>query len=373
MVGIAVAGLCLLEAVLSLAFYIDDRMTWKAPDTRFEADTYNHAPWAFDYYQEYASIATNWQPYVYWRRAPYRGRFINVNERGLRATTPAAPEPGAVKIFMFGGSTMWGTGARDAFTIPSLVARELRQRGVIADVTNFGESGYVSTQSVLALEHELRQGHRPDLVVVYDGINDTYSAYQQGVAGWPQNEDNRARDFNPSLADRVRRVAKDLGVKSQTRRFLLHFTPARNASSAARPEIARPAADDRLAQEVIRIFSINMEMIRTLGRQYGFDSVLYWQPTILDKPHLTAYEQAYRTEMKPMEPFFARTYDIIRRGSFEKTHGLHDLSPVFATTEAPVFLDSFHLGETGNELIAKAMLPDILRTITARAGQAVKN
>jgi hypothetical protein len=56
--------------------------------------------------------------------------------------------------------------------------------------------GWVSTQSVIMLLRQLQHGNIPDVVVFYDGVNDTYAAYQQGFAGWPQNELNRVTEFN---------------------------------------------------------------------------------------------------------------------------------------------------------------------------------
>ncbi len=44
-----------------------------------------------------------------------------------------------------------GLGARDAFTIPSLVAHEALN-GPHAQVTNFGRDCYVSSQEVILLE-----------------------------------------------------------------------------------------------------------------------------------------------------------------------------------------------------------------------------
>ncbi|MER3445854.1 MAG: hypothetical protein C4291_03015 [Candidatus Dadabacteria bacterium] len=79
---------------------------------------------------------------------------------------------------MFGGSTMWGTEARDDFTIPSILSKKLWRRGIRCDIVNFSGSGYVSTQEVIALLIELQRGNIPNLVIFYDGINDTYSAYQ---------------------------------------------------------------------------------------------------------------------------------------------------------------------------------------------------
>lgn len=76
-------------------------------------------------------------------------------------------------------------------TIPSYLAK------YGYDVTNYGETGYVSMQELILLIQELKTG-KPDIVIFYDGFNDTFSAYQQGVAGLPMNEFNREKEFNLS-------------------------------------------------------------------------------------------------------------------------------------------------------------------------------
>ena len=43
---------------------------------------------------------------------------------------------------------------------------------------------------------ELQQGYRPDLVLFYDGVNDTTSALLEGEATVTTNEINRVREFN---------------------------------------------------------------------------------------------------------------------------------------------------------------------------------
>ena len=61
---------------------------------------------------------------------------------------------------MLGGSSLWGFGARDDQTIPSLLARRLHDRGVQVEVKNLSDLGYVSTQEVIGLLREL-QGRLP--------------------------------------------------------------------------------------------------------------------------------------------------------------------------------------------------------------------
>ena len=301
---------------------------------------------------------------------------INVDDDGLRVTTPISSEPSALKIFMFGGSTLWGTGVRDGFTIPSLVARDLQRNGVLATVTNFGETGYVSTQERIALERELIRGRRPDLVIFYDGINDTYTAFQQRVAGLPQNEYNRVREFNLLTSNRrpdlVQNALRDVLRGLSIKRFLDQLRPMLGAGPGARSSVSEAvplgssAPDEALARQILQIYAGNLEIAKTLGRHYDFDLLPYWQPTVLDKPQLTPYESACRTEMAPMEPLYRRTYDLVRKGHFEKTYGLRDVSLVFAETRIPVFVDFFHLDETGNEMVAKIIVADVLKQIAQR-------
>ena len=238
-------------------------------DWRARADTYTDPSWVEAYYREFRrSDVLRWRPYVYWRKKPYRGQYINVDSSGLRITPgPTSPHRGsgrALRIFMFGGSTLWGTGARDAFTIPAVVASDLRRSGLSVEVSNFGQSGYVSTQSLVALLLELRAGRRPDVVVFYDGINDTFSAFAQQRIGLPQNEKNRSADFNlsqASVARLGRLVLRDVANRSATvqlaRRVLRR--------SAGGDSLWRPSNPDSLATLVVTTYLSNLEVLRALS------------------------------------------------------------------------------------------------------------
>ncbi|MEZ5083948.1 MAG: SGNH/GDSL hydrolase family protein, partial [Bacteroidales bacterium] len=190
----------LLFIVVEISFRIYFQFK-PATDSRIEADCYQNTVWVEKYYHELAACnVSEWKPYVYWQRKPFEGEFININDQGYRQTVikpfPFEQKQNTLKLFFFGGSTMWGSGVRDKFTIPSLVGNELAKNKFSADITNLGESGYVSMQEVVKLNLELKKGNIPDIVVFYDGANDIFSSLQSGVAGIPQNENNRLKEFN---------------------------------------------------------------------------------------------------------------------------------------------------------------------------------
>src|SRR5262249_55880433 len=153
--------------------------------------------------RELEMLSDRWEPYVYFRERPLAGQTINISAEGLRATWtapavtgPAGAQTRPFKLLLLGGSSLWGFGARDDHTIPSLLARALHDRGEAVEIRNLAEIGYVSTQELIALVRELQAGYRPDLVLFYDGVNDTTSALLEGEAGVSTNEVNRRREFN---------------------------------------------------------------------------------------------------------------------------------------------------------------------------------
>ncbi|MDQ3907575.1 MAG: SGNH/GDSL hydrolase family protein, partial [Acidobacteriota bacterium] len=373
---------CLLEGGLSLAFFVKDRLSAPAPDQRAVADTYSDPTWVNNYQEEFnRSKVAQWRPYVYWRRMPYRGSYINVDADGIRLTAStevAGTESRTpLKVFMFGGSTMWGTGARDAYTIPSVVERELRQRGVAAEVVNFGESGYVSTQEVITLLLQLQKGRLPDIVIFYDGVNDLYSAYQQRTAGLPQNEFNREREFDLSQPDKFRQRTsidlRDAATKSSTVRLangLLRKAGVRRATTASDySPLDSPAPEsEALARDVIAAYKGNMEVVKALGEHYHFKYFFYWQPTIFQKTRLTAYEAGQQAQAQDLGRFVGLTYAAMRQSGLAdaRENSFRDLSLIFADAGEPLYIDWCHLGESGNEVVAKSMASDILDLTAGR-------
>ena len=378
-IGIALLLFGLLEGVLSLGVLIEDRLGQRQPsipDWRVDADAYPDRSWVTKYYAEFrASDGVRWWPYVYWRRHPYRGEYINVDRTGLRhmsvSTATGADSSGSIKIFMFGGSALWGTGARDEFTIPSVLARELANHGIPAEVTNFGESGYVSTQEVIALLLRLQAGDIPDIVLFYDGVNDTYSAYQQHAAGLPQNEFKRVSEFNlPSDFSRLRAMAlRSVTDSLATVQMLTSLLQRVGLPLGPRRQALTELAADHPAGAagVAAVYFGNVELVKALGEHYGFKHRFYWQPTIFQKTSLTGYEQSENRKANDFASFFRDAYAAVRqrRQTGAADSAFRDLSLVFADMRQPVFLDWVHIGEAGNEAIARIMATDVVN-LTSR-------
>lgn len=358
-----------------LRFVLNDDKTGEtnapgiASDRRIAAEVYEAVDWAAGYWQEFKqSDRTRWEPYVYWRRPAFTGDHININSAGIRRTwNQAGADAGALTVLVFGGSTVWGTGTPDDHTIPSFISKQLADRGVKANVINLGESGYVSTQGAILLLRMLQRGDRPDVVVFYDGVNDTYSAYQQNTPGIPLNEFNRRKEFNllkqiemitPTIVARkldrlstmklVNVVRRKFGREAYAPR---EFDPGHKIQSPrGEPENAARAADTYLA---------NISAIRALGETFGFETLFYLQPTLYTKHEKSKHEaREYRMAAKA-EHFFGTAYAAIR-ARLEDHEDARDISGIFDDKPAPVFIDWCHIGSEGNRIVGETITADIL-------------
>ena len=107
----------------------------------------------------------------------------NVNITGFeRKSVPDAfinkVSADTIDIYFFGGNTMFGQNIADSETIPSRFISAYREENPSRSVRvkNFGVPHYYSKQELMLLTSLLFDGHRPDIVIFLDGLNDFYPA-----------------------------------------------------------------------------------------------------------------------------------------------------------------------------------------------------
>jgi len=112
-------------------------------------------------------------------RAVYDPYTLFLQTPAVRPTAGNSISPDTSKnrtIWMFGGSTMRGATDDDSRTIPSFLAKYLNEGGrdLHFEVVNFGTNSFNSLLEIKYLEKALiEKVPRPDLIVFYDGANDT--------------------------------------------------------------------------------------------------------------------------------------------------------------------------------------------------------
>jgi len=333
---------------------------WMYSDALTGTDTV----WLKEFVDEFCrSYTARWTSYLYFRREPFSGRHINVDSSGQRCTPQFGEDQGDERrnprAFLLGGSTMWGTGARDSNTIPAALARLIASKSGERRlrVLNLGESGYVNTQALLALELELRGGNVPDDVILYDGVNDIFSAYQNNEAGLPQNEQNRVLEFN--LLQNGERM-RELGIRDIWNRTVTGGVVAtlRDLISDSPPP---PRMRAHLAEDIVRLYRGNLDILGALSRHYGFRYRAYWQPVVFSKRDPSPYEQKQSDKMEYVRPIYLEVYRRVAADSALLANPcFHNLSGIFDGA-GPVYLDFCHITERGNGIIARQMYEDLYR------------
>ncbi|MEW5820732.1 MAG: SGNH/GDSL hydrolase family protein [Cyanobacteriota bacterium] len=348
--------------------FISDNESYKQVDKYNNLKTYCYSgsQWVDEYLTELYNCSKDlkWVSYVYWRRQKVSGKHINIDKYGHRKTWKSDTKISnpvnqkEIKIFLLGGSTMWGEWARDDYTIPSELAKLLYNNRIKARVINLSESGYNSTQELIVLVNEIQKGNIPDIVIFYDGINDTFSAIQSNKAGIPLNESNREKAFEleKNIYNLTTEYYKNLIKQLSIYKLIL----------VIKSKLVRPQSPDKfiyentLSDEVVKTYSSNVNIIENISNRYNFKLLFYWQPIIFRKDKLTTYEKIKAKDDYRFEKFYKSVYEAVDKSKvLNSNQNFYNLSKIFINKENTVFIDVCHVTEEGNLIIAEKMYLDI--------------
>ena len=324
---------------------------------------YTEQDWSSVYWKEFklASKKT-YSPYVIWRSTPFEGTLINIDPSGFRHTPAAECGSEAYKVYVFGGSAIWGWGAPDWSTIPALLQLELQSKlGAPICVMNYGENAYVSTQGLIHLILLLESGDVPDAVIFYDGVNDILAASQSGMPIAHQNLSEISSLFEDPQAPIIRFFESSSSY--QVLQMMLSQIPISIEKEATKFQYD----PDLLSDQVAETYLNNYEIVSSLSDKYHFDFYFFWQPHILiGNKRLSSEEQNMITGLNwvlnldtPLVELFQKTYKKIEAETLNYEH-LYYLGNVFDLVEESLWIDTWgHATTEGNQIVTQ----DLIRVI----------
>ena len=184
---------------------------------------YENFLWAAKHFEELGEVRAEYRSYYGWRRLPFDGITVHIDSNGIRKTikTSFESENAPITIFL-GGSTIWGSGSSDEFTIPSLFSLKLDGK---YNVINYGETAYCAYQEYQFLQLQIIKGINPQLVISYDGVNNSpafienYShmrdkQFKSLINGADRPKVNKLYLFKPTL-DIISKIKNRFFFKSQ--------------------------------------------------------------------------------------------------------------------------------------------------------------
>jgi hypothetical protein len=316
--------------------------------------------------QEYmGNIGFEYEPWVQFRHTEVHGAFLNTDSHGFRKSKePQKREGTPLKVYVFGGSTTFGYGVPDDYTIPSYIQTIMEQRYPDRPVLvrNFGQGYYYSSQEMFLLLTLIKDGDIPDCVVFIDGINDTPQLGQ--------------RCDEPLFTPTVRELWNSKrGVSAQTantqrgpsRIPMIRFAnsllewmspekitqPSSDAASQGRRKLHSdegftPEEIRGMAEYVVARYSRNMDIVRTLCKENAIECLFVWQPH-------PGYK--YDRSLHKKFPFKGEVPTYLKMVySQMETYKAEDylfLGSLLEKATSKVYVDDVHYNETVNEAIAQ--------------------
>jgi hypothetical protein len=343
------------EAALRLALRLHDG-AW--PRTRAAA-----------FYDQIHLLRRIYRRHAYLNTAPREGGRVEVfgkratlNRLGYRSPErPRAKPPGVVRVLVAGGSTTFDVLAPDdASTWPNLLESRLKAGGRPIEVWNAGFPGWTSQENVISLA--IRDiDLAPDLVVLYQGVNDLQpgahqpfdSQYEHGHAELTR----RALGLElrpPSCLDRSLLVEKLRELSSG---------PADPWQSLGRPDLDALPRRDHVAPESLATFERNARSFAALARSRGAGVLLVTQPVRIrvaqhaaDLDWLAGWFPGLKPEAVPQE--LERLNGVLRRLGSEGVGALADAEREIAWVDTD-FGDPLHYTGEGRQKLVEYLAPRV--------------
>ena len=155
-------------------------------DIRASSPAMQAYPWADEYFRETQTTPSSYWPFTESRPMSFHGKYVNIEGWSRASYESKDLAEDALVVWMFGGSTTWGEGQRDDFTIASYLARLAEDAGRPIRVMNFGQRGWTHFQEMILFEQLLASEPAPAVAIFYDGANEI-NAQTLGAKGVPSH------------------------------------------------------------------------------------------------------------------------------------------------------------------------------------------
>lgn len=343
---LCLAFLAIVPPAISDIYFYLQKMGLFSPNTtkdpRAFLPNYKNSEWSSEHFQEFNALESQYFDYIGWRRKSFSGKTININHEGYRQDPQSkATTSRDAQIWVFGGSTVWGSGARDFETIPAF----LEQASQLATF-NFGESGYVAHQNLNLLMKAYLNGGHPKYVIFYDGVNEVlhkcraqqtfYSTAYEGKIRWQIEESLRisnhslARVFSPSFQ-------------------LIQKLFNSEASTSEHPKYTC-AQDPKKTQKIAEGLANDWKTARYIVESNGGKFLAVLQPNAYTgHPNLKHLQSV--VDDTDLRQQFDTVYPTIRKTLEHDKFPYHDLSDALDGSQY-FYIDAYHVSPNGNEVIA---------------------
>ncbi len=299
-------------------------------------------------FRENRSVPLGYQPFVQFAEKPVSGKFVNVDESGFRPIEDQAkwpPQSDDDSIFIFGGSTTFGSGVRDNETIASFLHKHLKaagRKGV--RIYNFGRGHYFSSQERILFQQLLLQNHIPSLAIFIDGLNDL-----NHYSGAPAYTKKLTKFMDDGETSPLWNLILDLPVS----RYFMKQHKVSGVSVVRDP--------GTVAGEVIQRYIANQKLTDVIAKGYGIRTLFVWQPVPVfeyDQSHNIFGTFNYSKGLPYLKPGYEIMLREYRSGAFGSNFLW--LADMQRDLKEPLYIDGVHYSAKMSDLIASRIADRII-------------
>lgn len=315
--------------------------------------------WHFNTSQPTESLLFQPHPYLVGSPIPSasetRGEVtVSINSRGFRGPElRATNSDSSLVVLALGGSTTFGTRVDQGQTWPGHLQSELQAslvdtplQGRNAEVVNGGVPGYTSAENIVQLS--LQGVHlRPDLVIIYQGINDLHTANSPNLTTDYSNFHGRSQWTNLQL-HRLKRGERSAFVALARAALVGLFANPRPAA----PDGPRVAEVD---EQALLIFRENLRTLASICR--GREIPCLFVPQVLREGTRDLWWFRFM-EPDAIRPALDEYNAVMAEVASEYEMGF--AAEVLETDWSDDdFADSQHFSASGNQRFARLILPRV--------------
>lgn len=271
-----------------------------------------------------------------------QGNNISINLQTIRSSRPLAiPKPaGVVRVFATGASVLFSSGASSneqtiCAHLEKILNDELGGDGARFEVLCLANPGWATTHERIAIENRITE-MEPDLVISLSSTADIIWGQRKQNVLWMRSDPERTY-FNV-----VNKVLALTGYEPMVE------------VAWGEGKIVEPA-------KVAERLDWNVKLAHHALQLRGVPYVFFMQPALqLTEKPLSPREEYFVDKGVVDVPYYNQCADLIRA----KLEAIADASFTFAdmssafdglSAEDEIFLDTYHLGDRGNQIIARAM------------------
>jgi lysophospholipase L1-like esterase len=279
---------------------------------------------------------------------------ININNDGFRGDEiNISKSDNDYRIIMIGGSTVFGTGlSNDKQSIPSELNKIFDKKYTNVEVINAGISSITSFEELYHFKEKLIH-LKPDLVIFYDGHNDVEYRNTSDPQILNISDELKIKDFQKYLRSPVvlyRYVLLPI-IHSQTENVMDNNNSINTTNSNS--------YNFQLSNSITSLWYEHITEFCKISKNEQIKSIVIIQPSLnQNKKPLSEYEKSIYEKSSHTQ----KTFDMLIQKSDNLTNcsNVYDFTNIFENTFSGVYMDSVHLNNYGNKIIAEKIYEKIL-------------